>query len=306
MSVIAALAYQSVTSVHTDAGSCRLDRDVEKRHLVNLLAAAGLHERAVSVGQCCEQYRALGCASGHTFNPVPTYRCRYRLCVDCARERQRRAYSRLWPILHGFQRAYPHDRPILITLTVKSTFDQLRVIDMRVKGWFRNLRRSVVWKHRIRGAVAGFEMTYNPQQGWHYHIHILAFRKVWYDQAELAEQWCRITKGAGQIVDIQSKGKLSKMVDEVLKYCFKPANLNQWDIQQVREFDGLRGIKLSDCYGELRGLKVESDEDLTGPEMLSDPHRDLGYGSPCPDCGEPLRFVTVPRSLLCAPPDDSS
>jgi hypothetical protein len=96
------------------------------------------------------------------------------------------------------------------------------------------------------------------------------------------------------------------MVDEVFKYCFKPANLNQWDIQQVREFDGLRGIKLSDCYGELRGLKVESDEDLTGPEMLSDPHRDLGYGSPCPDCGEPLRFVTVPRSLLCAPPDDSS
>ena len=97
-------------------------------------------------------------------------------------------------------------------------------------------------------------------------------------------------------MDIQSKGKLGKMVDEALKYCFKPANLNQWDIQQVREFDGLRGVKFSECFGELRGLKVESDDDLEGAPQ--DEHRDLGYGSPCPDCGESLRFVTVPRSAL--------
>jgi hypothetical protein len=264
-----------------------------------LLAAGGCHEQAVNVSRCCTEFRALGCSSGHTFNARPTYRCRYRLCLDCARERQRRAYRRLFPILRGFQRAYPHDRPVLITLTARSTFEPLSVQDKRFKAWFRKLRRSEKWKHRMRGAVAGFEFTWNPEQGWHYHAHILAFRKVWYDQAELAAQWERITAGAGQIVDIQSKGNLKGMVEEVLKYCFKPSDLARWDVQQVLEFNALKRVKLSECYGELRGLKVETDDDLSDD---AHEHESLTYGSPCPCCGEPLRVVTVARSML----DDSS
>jgi hypothetical protein len=206
----------------------------------------------------------------------------------------------LLPILRGFQRAYPYDRAVLITLTVKSTFEPLAVQDKRFKACFRRLRRSVKWKQRIRGAVAGFEFTWNPKEGWHYHAHILAFRKAWYPQSELAAQWERITKGAGQIVDIQSKGKLNEMVEEVLKYCFKPSDLRRWDVPQVLEFNALKGVKLSECYGELRGLKVEADDDLEDDRQRE--HEDLTYGSPCPECGEPLQVVTVPRSQL----DDSS
>jgi hypothetical protein len=72
-------------------------------------------------------------------------------------------------------------------------------------------------------------------------------------------------------------------------------------VQQVREFNALRRIKLSECYGELRGLKVETDDDLADDRRRE--HEDLGYGSPCPDCGEPLYPVTVPRSLV---PDNTS
>ncbi len=298
MSAEFAFRRESVTSLDTDARSCSSNvGDRSKSHLITLLAAAGCHELAVSVGRCCAEFRAMGCSSGHTFGARPLYRCRYRLCVDCARERQRRAYRRLWPMLRGFQRAYPHDRPVVITLTIKSSHEPLVVIDKRFKGWFSRLRRSEKWKHRIRAAVAGFEFTRNPQEGWHYHAHILAYRKAWYDQAELSKQWERITKGAGQIVDIQSKGSLKDMASEVLKYCFKPTDIFRWDVQQVREFNALRRVKLSECYGELRGLKVETDDDLEGDDRRHD-HEDLTYGSPCPECGEPLYPVTVPRSML--------
>ncbi len=302
MSVATALHRESFASVHTDARSCSFNvEDRTKAHLITLLAAAGCHELAVRVSQCCSEFRALECENGHRFKHVPTSRCRYRLCVDCARERQHRALKRLWPMLRGFQRAYPHDRPVVITLTIKSSHEPLAVIDKRFKGWFSRLRRSEKWKHRIRAAVAGFEFTWSAVEGWHYHAHILAYRKAWYEQAELAAQWQRITKGAGQIVDIQSKGNLRTMASEVLKYCFKPSDIFRWDVQQVREFNALRRIKLSECYGELRGLKVETDDDLADDRRRE--HEDLGYGSPCPDCGEPLYPVTVPRSLV---PDNTS
>jgi hypothetical protein len=43
------------------------------------------------------------------------------------------------------------------------------------------LRRTATWKTAIRGAVAGYEMTYKPGRGW--HVHVLAGRQAWVDQA---------------------------------------------------------------------------------------------------------------------------
>jgi hypothetical protein len=141
--------------------------------------------------------------------------------------------------------------------------------------------------------VASFEFTWNETEGWHYHAHILAFRRAWYAQEELLEQWQRITDGAGAVVDIREAQDFRGAVAEVVKYSFKPANVEKWTVQQVAEFNALRRLKLSDCYGELRGLKVESDDDLR-----PDSEHHLEVGSPCPDCGEPLMLVTLPRSVV--------
>ncbi len=296
-----ALRHESFTSFNTAVRSDSTHGAPEKQHLINLLFAGGELKLAASVSRCCSEYRALGCAAGHTFNRFPTHRCNYRLCVDCARERQRRACGRLFPILRGFQRAYRHDRQVLITLTVRSSHEALVVHDRRFKAWFKRLRRSKRWKHCIRGAVAGFEFTWNETEGWHYHVHILAFRRAWYAQEELAEQWQRITDGAGVVVDIREAHDFRGAVAEVVKYCFKPAEVEKWNVQQVAEFNALRRVKLSDCYGELRGLKVESDDDL----QPDSEHEHLEVGSPCPDCGEPLVSVTLPRSVVHEAADTS-
>ncbi len=307
-----ATARATSTSLDTvvRVGSSTLDV-ADKTHLVALLRECGKPKLAENVSHCHAEFRVLACKSGHRFNPVPTYHCNFRLCVDCARDRQRRAYARLMPVLRAHQRRYPFDRPVLITLTARSSFDPLAAQDKRFKAWFTRLRRTVLWRNCIRGAVAGFEFTWDAEKGWHYHAHILAFRKAWVEQSDLLEQWARITDGAGAAgVDIQSKGTLRSMADETLKYCFKPADIGltaapakRWTAQQVTEFTQLRRVKLNESYGSLRGLSLDADDDdaeLAEPRTM-DAHAALSFGSPCPDCGARLTFETVLRAVLVRP-----
>ncbi len=283
----------------------------DKTRLVALLRECGDEKRAESVARCHAEFRVLSCKSGHRFNPVPTFHCNYRLCVDCARDRQRRAFARLMPVLRAHQRRHPFDRPVLITLTARSTFDPLTAQDKRFKAWFTRLRRTVLWKGSIRGAVAAFEFTWDANKGWHYHAHVLAFRKsAWVEQSDLLAAWARITEGAGAAgVDIQSKGTIRSMAEETLKYCFKPADIGltgapekRWTARQVGEFNSLRRVKLSESYGSLRGFQLDTDDAET-EGAPADAHADLHFGSPCPDCGSPLTFETVPRAALMRPPD---
>jgi hypothetical protein len=201
----------------------------------------------------------------------------------------------VYPSLLEFRRRYQHDRVVLITLTVRSSRDPLAEIDTRFKKWFAKLRRTKEWKTRIRGAVAGFEFTHNKRHGWHYHCHILAFRKAWWPQPEIASLWKEVTGGAGRIADIREVRKLRGGVEEVLKYPFKPADVGNWTPDLILEFDGLRRRKLSECYGELRGLKIDSEDDLDAEPEHSGV---ICVGAPCPQCGEALMLVTLLRELL--------
>ncbi len=302
MSVATTAQHHSQALLDTAVRTYSSLRDESNAHLTNLLDDAGYSRLSADVQRCCSEFKVLRCAGGHTFKPIPTYRCNYRLCANCARERQRRAYARVMPVLKAYHRRHRAERPILITLTVESSREPLAVHDKRFKAWFRRLRRSEKWKHHISAALAGFEFTYSPTKGWHYHAHILAFRKTvkHYRQEELLEQWTRITDGAGRCgVNIQSKGNMRKMAEEVLKYVTKPTNQREWTSTQVYEFNQLRRAKFSECYGALRGFALDDDE--LGADVLPPGEYELlEEGSPCPCCAEPLRYAFVPRSVLQA------
>ena len=281
---------QSHTSLDTEVRSYM----PAKHRLVSLLAAAGYDELAHSVADCCTKFRALVCGNGHVFNPIPTHRCWYRLCPDCARRRQKRAFARVYPRFAELKKRHPRDRLVLLTLTIKSSHDTLRTVVRLFKCWFANLRRSVAWKERIRAAVAGFEVTYNRENGWHFHVHVLALRKAWWAQHALAEQWFQITGGHGQVVDIREVRGLKGGLREVLKYVHKPADLEEWTPEQITQFNQLSRVKFSETYGALRGLRVEDDVDLaSGGDM-----RELRACDPCPECGGVLALVGLSRELL--------
>jgi hypothetical protein len=274
-----------------------------KGHLLACLQEIQADTLVEKVERCCIEFRVLGCENGHLWNAVPMERCGYRLCPDCARWRQGRAFHRVFPALEVLHQRYTTDRWVLITLTAQSSDDPLPVVVKRFKKWFGKLRRTKDWQHAIRGAVAGFECVYHPGQGWHFHAHILASRMAWWDQADIAASWQRVSGGEGQIVDIRAVKDLQSGVAETLKYVMKPANLWEWGSVQVAEFNALGRTKLRECYGELRGLVGEIDgdgEDQLGMEPEEVP---LVEGEPCPDCGLPLTARWVSREVLYGGPD---
>jgi hypothetical protein len=278
-----------ISSLDTDARSYTRksqDRRTTKARLVELLFAAGSAEAAKKVASCNSKYFGLACSNGHSAQILPTFRCRNRLCPYCASERQRRTFSKLWPILKSYAQSDRGERVVLITLTFRNSFEQLAVQDKHFKAAFRRLRRMKRWRDRISGALCGYEFTVTPT-GWHYHAHILSSRKAWYDQTELADDWQKAARGRGEIVDIRAVSDLSYGLRDLLQYCFKPLDLEMWTAADVQQFEAMRRIKLSECFGELRGLKIEADEidNYTVNRLF------VGY--PCPECGERLERVKV-------------
>jgi Replication protein len=270
-----------------------------KAHLLACLRAIGAEAQAEKLARCCLEFRVLGCANGHVWNPIPLERCGYRLCPDCARWRQSRAFYRVFPAIQELRQRHPEDRWVLITLTAASSDDPLPVVVKRFKRWFAALRRTRHWQRCIRGAVAGFECVYHPGQGWHFHAHILASRAAWWDQADLAETWQRVSMASGRIVDIRAVRDLGAGMAETLKYVMKPTNLLDWGPGQVAQFNALRRMKLRECYGELRGLAGEIDGD--GEDQLGREPEELPLleGGACPACGAELTARWLSRDELC-------
>jgi hypothetical protein len=261
-----------------------------KVQLANLLLEAGAYDKAADVRRCCAKYLYLTCGR-HVHKRVPDFRCHFVLCPDCARERQTRAHRRLLPVLRDYQRRHPYDVPVMITLTVAGSHEPLSLIHKQFKHWFRNLRRSVKWQHRVRAGVCGFEVAFKAAHGWHYHVHVLAFRKVWYPQDELAAQWERVTGGAGRVVDIREVvGRdMGNGLSEVLKYALKPSDVAALGVQQVRDYLAMKGARFGETIGELVHWKLEDEADAGSYDELTE-------GSPCPDCGEPLRYERGSRA----------
>jgi hypothetical protein len=200
--------------------------------------------------------------------------------------------------MQELQRRHLKDRWVLITLTAQSSDDPLPVVVKRFKKWLGKLRRTKDWKRSIRGAAVGFECVYHPGQGWHFHAHILASRMAWWDQADLAASWQKVSMGLGQIVDIRAVKDLSAGVAETLKYVMKPANLLTWQATQVAEFNALGRTKLRECYGELRGLVGEIDGDGEDQLGMEPDELPLVEGQPCPECGLPLTARWLSREAL--------
>jgi hypothetical protein len=223
-------------------------------HLQECLQTLGATALAEKVGRCCATFRVITCANGHVYQPIPAERGRHRLCLYCARWRQQRAMKRLGPAIQA-------------------------------------LRRLSVWKTTIRSAVAGYEVTYH-WRGWHVHLHLLASRQAWWDHADLAATWQRVTGGHGTVVDIRDRdADVRASVCRTLTYPFKPMNLAAWGPAQVAECIALGRTKLAECYGALCGLATELAED--GEESDDSPHCQalrwvLATGTPCPSCGASL------------------
>jgi len=161
-------------------------------------------------------------------------------------------------------------RPYMVTLTTKNGED--------LAERFEHLHKCLRSYHRRRSrarqsgevlkassAVWSYEVT-NKGKGWHPHVHAVWLCHEEPDAFKLSEEWHALT-GDSFIVDVRPLDMSDPVAGfcEVFKYALKFSDLS--DGHRLTAYRTLKGKRLQDSFGDLRGLDVEpSDSD----ELLED------------------------------------
>ena len=178
-----------------------------------------------------------------------------------------------------------------IVLTLKNApIGQLGAAHRRLQRAFRRLRQTAAWKTRVEAWSSSEEVTASVFKGWHPHLNVVFVGRYW-DQAELAALWSRVTKGEGVIVWIRkmvrgapTRAAIEKGIQEAVKYLVKSEEVRaDWSMQMKREFQrAYRKVRLFGTGGRWRGLELPDLEALTRPEDFGELEPKRGN---CPECG---------------------
>lgn len=191
--------------------------------------------------------------------------CRKHLiCPLCAIRRGAKALRVYLARVATLQAADDRLKAYLVTVTVKNG-DELQerfshlCSSLRYMHKLRHLHRG----HEVckaRSAVWSYEFT-NRGKGWHPHAHAVWLCHQAPDSAKLSQEWKGIT-GDSYIVDVRPMDEADPVAAflEVFKYALKFSDLD--DPDRLHAYKTLKGKRLQDSFGELRGLDVEpSDSD---------------------------------------------
>lgn len=211
---------------------------------------------------------------------------KHLICPLCAIRRGAKALRVYLARVEALRAADPLLRPFLVTLTVKNGSDlgerfdhlakHLRSYHKRRKG--KDGRGEVL---KAKSAVWSYEFT-NRGKGWHPHVHAVWLCHEAPDVSKLSAEWRALT-GDSFIVDVRPMVEADPVAAfcEVFKYALKFADLADGD--RLTAYYVLKGKRLQDSFGELRGLDVEpsdSDElieELPYIERLFHFVRGMGY-----------------------------
>jgi hypothetical protein len=233
------------------------------------------------------------CASYLVFNDyftveqlklVKAHTCKqHLLCPFCAARRAGKFVAKNLPKVEKVLSERPRIAA-MVTLTVRNgpdlqeRYNHLRRAYKRLNQRRRDAlkgRTSTEWA-KVAGAITSYEFTKRGEEtGWHPHIHALVLLNDYIDQAKLSEEWHAIT-GDSFVVDIRkitakpSAGgvDIASGLLEVCKYALKFADLSLEDTWHA--YTVLKGRRLVDCFGVLRGIVIPDD-------LLDDPLEGLPY-----------------------------
>jgi hypothetical protein len=195
---------------------------------------------------------------------------KHLLCPLCAIRRGAKALRVYLARVECLLAAENALQPFLVTLTVKNGPDlaerqrhlanSLRLLHRRRS---RNNTASEVLK--ASSAVWSYELT-NRGNGWHPHVHAIWLCKEAPDMHKLRDEWHAIT-GDSFMVDVRPVDMADPIGGflEVFKYALKFSDLA--DPERLHAYKTLRGKRLQDSFGELRGLDVEPSE---SDELIDD------------------------------------
>lgn len=183
--------------------------------------------------------------------------CRDRFCEACQVERRRTVCMNLRAQLPAVQLRF-------VTLTLKSRSAPLTDQIDQIWAYFKQLRKTEVWKSNVTGGLSFFEITRNETtQMFHPHVHVLVEGK-YLPQKVLRTEWLKIT-GDSYIVDVKFVRDPIAAAGYVAKYAGKAIAANVWQNRSslVEVITALAGRRTFNAFGSWRKLslsRVASDD----------------------------------------------
>lgn len=271
-----AITSHAHTSPSRESSPAYLAACSAREKLLARLRTEDADDLADRLAKCGEQ-EALTCTCcGCKWDVVK--RCNRKWCPVCQRALATRASLRYTGICEAME------HPIFITLTVKNWDDPEEDFIRHLRRSFGKLRRLRWWTKRVKGGVAGIEVT-NIGNGWHPHLHsVIDCRWLSVNQSpprhgcskaefsslvkrnlhELNQQWelCTGRKSSWKIKRAGgSSGRHGDAIaKEIIKYSVKGSDLVTVSgaISPVlRMLDGTRLLtSFGNCHGHLKDFDI--------------------------------------------------
>jgi hypothetical protein len=267
------------------------ERLTTKEHLARL--AVGLHdvELADKLQRCHSRVSVLTCGR-HVAQIIPNFTCEFRLCPDCSRRRSRKLQNKYLPMMSAF---LLHRRVTAVHLVLTQTHrpESRKQSAKRIKDSFTRLQRRVFWQKHFKGGTWSLEFTKDKKGLHHTHLHIIGFRREFFDIELLRGEWL-VATGDSHVLHLKPILDIATGLQEVVKYVSKPLDVRRFGAEDLKEFLGLKNMRMFGTFGEFRdfckGFEPSDNEGISDLESLS---RNLVEGCACPMCENPLFEVRL-------------
>ena len=185
---------------------------------------------------------------------------KHLLCPLCAIRRGAKALRVYLARVEHLRAQDEKLRPYLVTLTVKNGSDLAErfahlVSNLRTLHRRRSRRNTNSEILKASSSVWSYEFT-NNGNGWHPHVHAVWLCHERPDSFKLSAEWKALT-GDSYIVDVRPLDESDPVgaFCEVFKYALKFSTLA--DSDRLHAYLTLKGKRLQDSFGDLRGLDIE-------------------------------------------------
>ncbi len=268
-----------------------------KEHLVGLARELHEGELADKLERCHSRLAVLTCGR-HIARVIPNFTCEFRLCPDCGRRRSRKLQNKYLPMMRGFMLRHKVT-PVHLVLTQTHRKENRKQSAKRIKDSLTRLQRRGFWKEYFKGGTWSLEFTKDKNGLHHTHLHIIGFRRKFFDIELLRGEWLAAT-GDSHVLNLKPIQDIATGLQEVVKYVSKPLDIRRFGADDLKEFLRLKNMRMFGTFGEFRDFCKDfepSDNDAAVGELES-LVRDLVEGCACPRCNEPLFDLRMSKNEL--------
>ncbi len=259
-----------------------------KEHLTRLAVGLGEVELAEKIDRCHSRLSVLTCGR-HIARIIPNFTCEFRLCPDCGRRRSRKLQNKYLPAMRAFM-LHNKVTPVHLVLTQTHQKENRKQSAKRIRDAFTKLQRRGFWNQHFKGGTWSLEFTKDKNGLHHTHLHIIGFRRKFFDIELLRSEWLTAT-GDSHVLHLKPITDIAAGLREVVKYVSKPLDIRRFGAEDLKEFLGLKNMRMFGTFGEFRNFCKDfepSDNDAAAVGELESLARDLVEGCACPQCSEPL------------------